>query len=591
MNLLRLTRIFVLFFGLTSCSASSILVTDEYSFTSGENFFNTSFMPTQPEIQSIEDDYETQVEEDLTIYQNKIDISKYSKGNKIKINRGGEYLITGENFNISFEIDCFEEVTFILNNTKFISTFSNPINVTNASKFNLYIPSKTKNYISESLSTEQNAAIYANSEVNIYGIGYLYLNSFPDDFFFTTSKPVIYSSRNISINNTHIKISYADGLSIESLNNININNAHLEISYTSGGIFAKKDVSINDSILVINSYGDAINGDSLNINDASLYLTSNGNYDKVDYELSTLDYNVTYFIKNEADYIRIDLSTYNGIETLYKLDNSATSLNALNDINMANSFIFLDSDDYGIKANNIYSTNNQISIKSSNTGLFASNEIKIVGENNRESYLKIVSSYEGLLANNIELNGGSNYIISSNIGINGINEPNLATILIKNQERLYINSSVKGVNINSNLTIEDSLVTFFNGQDNETKAISLNSSFNLLNSTLISLDENTCFPKSEFENVYDIKLDNSFEKYSALHFYSDEFATSLILPKSYESLTLSIACDKLKEGNYVLSKDGYLNYEFNDNLALNNGYPYEDTHIKDFYLFNSKLSY
>lgn len=590
MKVIHLAQTSILFVGLISCGTSLFSNENEYLFNVGDNFLNNISLPTKPEVPDIESDFDNQIEEDLTLYKNVIDISNYNKGETINITKGGEYIIEGENFNISFSVDCEDEVTFILNNTKLMSKFNNPINVINALKFNIYIPSKTKNYISGSLIREQSAIIYVNSDFKIYGDGYLYLNSFPDELALT-DKPLVNITKSLLIENTHVKSSYSNGITFNSLGVIKLDNAKLDVGYSNGLFLNNDDIFINDSILINNSNSDAIKCKNINIINSSLYITTIGDYSKIELDQLDLNDDTHYFIKNEADYVRVDLSSYNGVEALYKLNNSAICINVENDINLDKSIFYLDSDNYGLKASNIYALNNMINLKASNVGLFASNEIKLIKDNNYQNYLKIVSSYKGILAKYIELDGGNNYIVSSDIGIDTLNQEELGSIIIKNQERLNIDSLVKGVNVNTNLTIEDSLVTFFSGAYKEAKGNESQNVFTLTNSTLISLDENSAFPKSKFENVYDIKLGKEFEKHSALHFYSDDFITSLILPKSYDSLTLSIASDKLKECNYVISKDGYIDYKFNDNLSLNDGYPFGDTHLKDVYLFNSKLSY
>ena len=174
-----LNLIKALFFSLflTSCDGGIAINNGDYSFKIGKNFSNISFKDFNFNVPNIEDDYSLQTEETFN-YDFIYDVSSYEKGSTINIKNGGTYLLTGENLNISFDVDSNYDVTLILNNLNIISTNVAPIYVTNCKNLTLYLPSKTKNYLSDSKNNVQKATIFSNSNINIQGNGYLFLNSF-----------------------------------------------------------------------------------------------------------------------------------------------------------------------------------------------------------------------------------------------------------------------------------------------------------------------------------------------------------------------------------------------------------------------------
>ena len=88
-----------------------------------------------------------------------------------------------------------------------------------------------------------------------------------------------------------------------------------------------------------------------------------------------------------------------------------------------------------------------------------------------------------------------------------------------------------------------------------------------------------------------IALNQKFEKNSALNFYNDDFMLSIILPSNYENVYLSIASNELHEDSYRVSKDGFINYAFDNNVSLNIGKPKNDNLIKNINLNSYQLSY
>lgn len=588
MKALNLAKAIFFSLFLASCDGGLVINNDDYSFKVGKDFSNISFKDFNFNVPNIEDDYSLQTEE--TLYYDFIyDVSSYDKGSIISIKSGGTYLLTGENLNISFDVDCNYDVTLILNNLNIISTNVAPINVTNCKNLTLYLPSKTKNYLSDSKNNVQNSTIFANSNINIQGDGYLYLNSFSKSKDSTSRS--IYSKGDIKILNSHIVFNLASGRVIEG-NNIEINSAQIKAEFAFlGGIVANGDCSIKDTLYIYNGGGDSIKGNNLYFENVDGYIKTNGKYVKVDKTIDELDKDGIYFIKNEADYNRINLSLFSGIETLYSLKDSAIGFNANNNLTISNSKLLMDTDDNAFNAmGKINLVNNEVDIKTSNIAINSLDGVNIKTDLKNTPMIKIYSSYDGINSNNIKIDGGLNYIVSSNVGLNTYKaESNLIEVL--NQDKLFISSSFKGFSLESDLKINNSLLTLFSSKDDVTTYGEDNYVFELVNSTLVSIDPNPYFNRSNNEPLYMIALNQKFEKNSALNFYNDDFMLSIILPSNYENVYLSIASNDLHEDSYRVSKDGFINYAFDNNVSLNIGKPKNDNLIKNINLNSFQLSY
>lgn len=585
-----LNLIKALFFSLflTSCDGGIAINNGDYSFKIGKNFSNISFKDFNFNVPNIEDDYSLQTEETCN-YDFIYDVSSYEKGSTINIKNGGTYLLTGENLNISFDVDSNYDVTLILNNLNIISTNVAPINVTNCKNLTLYLPSKTKNYLSDSKNNVQKATIFSNSNINIQGNGYLFLNSF------SKAKDgvgkSIYSKDDIKISDSHIIFNLASGKVIEG-NNIGINNAQLKVEFAFlGGIVANGDCEIKNTLFIYNGGGDSIKGNNLLFENLDAYIKTNGMYVKVDKTIDELDEDGIYFIKNEADYNRINLSLFSGIETLYSLKDSAIGFNANNNLTVNNSKLIMDTDDNAFNAiGKISLLNNEIDIKTSNIAINSLDGVNIKTDLKNTPMIKIYSSYDGINSNNIKIDGGLNYIVSSNVGLNTYKaESNLIEVL--NQDKLFISSSFKGFSLESDLKINNSLLTLFSSKDDVTTYGEDNYLFELVNSTLVSIDPNPYLNRSNNEPLYMIALNQKFEKNSALNFYNEDFMLSIILPSNYENVYLSIASNELHEDSYRVSKDGFINYAFDNNVSLNIGKPKNDNLIKNINLNSYQLSY
>lgn len=588
MKALNLAKAIFFSLFLTSCDGGLVINNDDYSFKVGKGFSNISFKDFNFNVPNIEDDYSLQTEETLN-YDFIYDVSSYDKGSIISIKSGGTYLLTGENLNVSFDVDCNYDVTLILNNLNIISTNVAPINVTNCKNLTLYLPSKTKNYLSDSKNNVQNSTIFANSNINIQGDGYLFLNSFSKSKDSTSRS--IYSKGDIKILNSHIVFNLASGRVIEG-NNIEINSAQIKAEFAFlGGIVANGDCSIKDTLYIYNGGGDSIKGNNLYFENVDGYIKTNGKYLKVDKTIDELDKDGIYFIKNEADYNRINLSLFNGIETLYSLKDSAIGFNAKNNLTISNSKLLMDTDDNAFNAmEKINLVNNEIDIKTSNIAINSLDGVNIKTDLKNTPMIKIYSSYDGINSNNIKIDGGLNYIVSSNVGLNTYKaESNLIEVL--NQDKLFISSSFKGFSLESDLKINNSLLTLFSSKDAVTTYGEDNYLFELVNSTLVSIDPNPYFNRSNNEPLYMIALNQKFEKNSALNFYNDDFMLSIILPSNYENVYLSIASNELHEDSYRVSKDGFINYAFDNNVSLNLGKPKNDNLIKNINLNSYQLSY
>ncbi len=585
---------------LAGCNAN-INSNGQYKFNVGNNFNNQIFSYKRPEPPHFEVDYITQEKEEPYGQYRKIDVSQFNEGAIYTICYPGTYLLTGRATNSSIKVNTTGEVNLIFDNFNLASIGDTPIDIINAKKVNIKLLSKTKNYICDSRTNDNKAAIYANCPLEIEGPGFLYLNSYGRD---QKAKEITYYGRciftpyDLTVTNARIIIGLSTGVTIESLGNITFTNSKYEAKFSfGGGIKATGNINFNNSLFIYNGYMNAIEGEILDFRTSNFYVLTIGKYEKVNKTLEELDPNKVYYAKDDSNYFRVNLDTFGGKQTLYTLVDPSKAIVANNFSEFFDCNFILDTDDDSIASNGtITSKDNNYYIKSTNQGIVTKDSI-VLDSTQNDTSLKIFDSYRGVAAKNITFNGGINYISSRQSAIETLDEPsnnqNLEPFIsLEENTNLMVNTDVYGLISDGELAVNDSFISIFGGTEETAKTLTFSKEASLNNSTLVTISDKNedVLLSSGGEKSINSRFAKPLEKDEVLHLEGSSFSTSLIIPKAYEQIVVSMTSDQIKNGKYIISKDGFVDYQFINNIAFN-GKPDDTQELHSFEINDDQDSY
>ena len=151
-----------------------------------------------------------------------------------------------------------EDVTLNLNGINLTSKTDSPISVVQAGVFILHLANKCKNYISDTEANTLDGVINVKkTNLNIVGEGYLYVTSLGIVSDTIESGKGIYTSKNLVINNTHIKVLLFDDHAIDGKTEVSITDSKVIAVSKADGVHSKAgSVEIADSIISLGTYGD-----------------------------------------------------------------------------------------------------------------------------------------------------------------------------------------------------------------------------------------------------------------------------------------------------------------------------------------------
>ncbi len=565
---------------LTGCGLG-IKNPDCYRFKTGKNFCNTKFKFERPKIPNFEKEFDDQAIE-LVTYQTTLIDFDFVKDQKVSINKGGTYLLKGKSTNCSVEINTNDVVNLIFDNLCLTSIGATPIEVKNAKELNIHVNSKTKNYICDSQSNDNKAAIYASCPINIDGRGFLYLNSYGKNEDSIDYGKCIYTKNNLNIKDTRIIVQLSTGSTFEVEGDVNVENAKIEVKFSvGGGLISNGNLRFYNSLFIFRGTMDAIEVNNFDALNSDFYIYTVGNYKKVNLETDSLDINDSYYIKDDNDFYRVDPTNYDYTKVLYKLSYSTKGVLTHGEANFINCRFNLDTDDDSISSvGNINSTNSHYFIKSSNQGVVSEGTLTFLNESEKDDEfpIKIFESYVGLKGELINFDGASTFVDSSNSGIESFGED--GNITFKNNSKLIVDTDVFGLLTKGEVDIDHSFVSVFGGDSLNLPVIKNEVSINNNEGTLL-LAENKNLPAlvpEVKENTISILLKDKIKKKDIIHLKSKNkrFFSSLIVPKAYENLMVTISSNLISKDEYEISKGGLIDYRFVQDISILNGLPQDD---------------
>lgn len=570
---------------LTGCG-TGIKNLDCYRFKTGKNFDNTKFNFEKPSIPHFEGDYDSQVMELTANSDTTINFDSIINKKKV-ITRAGTYRLTGKSTNTSLKIDTDGVVNLIFDNLNITSIGDTPIEVINAKELNIHVNSKTKNYICDSQTNDSSAAIFASCPINIDGKGFLYLNSYGKSEQDIDSGVCIYTDGDLNIKDTRIIVQLSTGATFEVGGNVNVESAKIDIKFSiGGGIKAKGDLIFNNSLFIFAGAMDGIEVNNLTALNSDFYIYTVGNYIKAD--TSNIDYNDVYYIKDDQDYYRVDPLHCDNNKVLYKLVYSTKGALVHGETNIVNSNFSLDTDDDSISSvGKISSSNSHYFIKSSNQGIVSDGVIDFSSSGEIDEFpIKIFESYNGLKGEIINFDGASTYIDSSNSGIESFGEE--GAITFKNDAKLIVDTDVFGLISKGTIDIDHSFVSVFGGYKSSSPVINEEAKVANTSGTIL-IAQNKYLPASiedVDQNTIALNLKKKIKKNDVLHIKSKnrKFFSSLIVPKAYENLMVTLSSNLIANDEYEISKGGIIDYKFVQDMSLLQGVPEEDELLLSFSL-------
>ena len=564
---------------LTGCG-SAIKNLDCYRFKTGSNFHNAKFKFERPVAPNFENEFENQALEINNSADEIIDFDNI-KDKKVTIKNGGTYRLTGKSTNCSIEIDADGVVNLVFDNLNITSIGGTPIKVKKAKVLNIHVNSKTKNYVCDSQTNDNKAAIYASCDVNIDGKGFLFLNSYGKNEDLIDYGKCIYTSSDLNIKDTRIIVQLSTGSTFEVEGNTFIDNAKIEIRFSvGGGIVTTGNLNINDSLFIYTGSMDAIESRDFTALNSNFYIYTVGNYQKVNLETEKLDFNDIYYVKDDKDFYRVDPAHYDNTKVLYKLNYSTKGVLTHGEANFVNSRFNLDTDDDSISAlGNLTSTNSHYFIKSSNQGVVTEGTLNFINENEKDDFpIKIFESYVGLKGEIINFDGASTFVDSNNSGVESFGEN--GNIVFKNEAKMIVNTDVFGLISEGDIDIDHSFVSIFGGEEGTSQITQEEAKINT-NEGVLVIAQNKNLPAlipEVNQNTISLYLKDKIKKNDVIHLKSKnkKFFSSLIVPKVYENLMVTISSNLISKDRCEVSKGGLVDYKFIQDMSIMQGLPEED---------------
>ena len=277
-------------------------------------------------------------------------------------------------------------VKLILDNVDLRSSTSAPIYIMAADKTVIILADNSRNSIADAKTyalpantNEPNAAIFAKSDLTIYGNGTLTVDG-----------------------------NYQDG--ITSKDGLIIASGTLTVKSADDGIRGKDYIVVKNGTFTINAQGDGLKSD--NAEDATRGYVS--------------IQNGTFNITSGADAIQAhtNLLVANGKFTLISggghssriaADASAKGIKAISNVKIDGGTFTIDTADDALNSNNNLIVNaGTFTISTGDDGLHADKTLVING-----GTINITKSYEGIESENITINNGDIHVVSSDDGLNG----------------------------------------------------------------------------------------------------------------------------------------------------------------------------
>lgn len=547
-------------------SCSPVVLTSNYGFSVGEKFVNKIFGHSD-KINHFYDEIAEQDIETPSDWVDSFDFSKNPSGTTYDITKEGTYVFLGNNSNGSIEVNVDGDVTIFLDNVNIHSINKPVINAAKCNNLTIHLLSKTVNYLTDSESNKLGAVIYATCPTKIVGQGFLKISAFGVN----ESKTVggIYSESSLDFEDARVIVKYSNNASVYSDGDINFNDSKIDVIDSDlGGVETPADVTFNNSVFLYKGKRSGIHCANFKAVASDFEIETSGEFEAI----SGWDEKKNgVFIKNKFGYDQILEEDYDGDESLYTMEYPSCGILTSGDLEVETSILHFKCDDSAFcSLNDISILNSVFEIDSKSNGMYAKNDINVVVSDSTLKASKIFDSFNGIEGNSLTFSGAEIYILSNSCSLISLEED----ISFTNGAKAWLEIGKEGINSQKNISLDNCSIFAFASDSDGIVPFKYVDKFNLVNSNVfslgnISIDDNLVTNNKKLYCKVD--LSGYFDKYSALHFYGDNFYTSIILPFDYESLYFSVFSSNLNYGSYKIGKNGYVNYQFTNYISVKRG--------------------
>lgn len=528
------------------------------SVVPGENV-NDSFV--EEERIDITGDLASQTEEDFSSVTNIIDVSTIKEGKSATISEGGTYLVKGENANAKISVEAEEaDVTLIFQGVNLACADSAPLKVKAASSFTIRLASKTKNYLSDGTSNEDDGALISKKDaakVNIEGAGYLYVTSIKD--LEGKGGAGIKSPLGISIKDSHLIVNATDH-AIQGTNGVEISNAKLYLDAKKDGIHTGTDgaVTIKDSVLDSSTYGDGIDaGGDVTLENVTSHFVSTGTFLLYDSGADTTGelYEDSRYILENGAYRKIDSDSMGRYQSRYYLEQKCKGVKS------EASVVFKGGDHYFKTVDDCIASDTEVDLLSGDYSLYTSDQginsdqLLKIGESDSDFDLRIYHCFEGVQGGEIHFNSGYTYIYAEDDGINAASDTLDSSAISMNfhdGSTVYVNAEGDGVDSNGSIAMDGGNLIVAGPSSGGNGSLDFDGSFTFTGGNLLAVGSNSMAQVPDTSKVNALSYGtSSWSKGATYSLYCGEAEFSIVLPKNLQSVSFIVESTSLTTGSSV----------------------------------------
>ncbi len=511
-----------------------------------------------PDIESELDDQTKETVTDGTT----IDVSSLEDGEKKEITEGGTYILTGSNDNARIYVNSSGDVKLVLSDLTLTSLTDAAIEVKTASSFEIYLPSGTKNTISDSENnTIDGAIVVKKTALNISGTGYLYVAGKGLATDEVDSGVGIHAPKGINIENAHVIVTESNSHAINGKAGVSISNAKISVTSNKDGIHsAEGSIDVENSTFIADTYGDGADATTtLTFKDVETHIVTHGTftlYDSADDDdEGTLSDDAKY-VADGSGYKKIssdDISRYN---TRYYLAEKCKGLKADGAVSIDGGDYYIHSDDDSIASDvSIDITGGDFVLYTLDQAINSDQTINIGSSddtsNDEDFIIRIFNSFEGIQGGDIDFYNGYTYIQSNDDGINATSDTLTSVSMnFHDNSTVWVNAEGDGIDSNGTITMDGGDLYVFGPTNGGDSSLDFDQSFTLSGGNLFAFSQQGMIevPSSSGVNIANINL-GSYSEGQVVTIASDTYEFSAILPKGYSSMNVIVAGSMLTTGS------------------------------------------
>ncbi len=508
----------------------------------------------------IEKDFEDQTEEEIDEESNAIDVSTIEAAGEYKITDGGTYVISGTNENARIVVNSEEDVKLILNNVNLTSLTDSPIEVKGSKSIEIYVPSATKNIITDSENNTLEAAILVKKvPLLISGEGYLYVSGNGLSTDTIDSGVAIQAAKGLNIENAHVIVENSNSHALNAKAGIEITNAKLTLTSLKDAIHSKEGgLTIADSTINFDTHGDGVDVLlDVEIKDTNAHIVTHGDF--VQYNSSedtdgTL-YDDSRYVVDGSYYKKVSKDDMTRYKTRYYLNQKCKGVKSEGKVTIDGGDYYFSTDDDSIASDTqVDLLDGDFRFYTLDQAINSEQTLNIGAEGNTENHdtftIKIFDAFEGIQGGLINFYDGYTYIVSNDDGINASSDT-LSDVSMNfySYSTVVINSGTDGIDSNGSVTLDGGNLFVFGPSSGGDSSLDFDKTFNYISGDLFAFSQTGMIetPSTNNMNVLSLNL-GSYSANDMITILFDDYEYSAILPKAYSSMNVIVGGSKVVTG-------------------------------------------